>query len=589
MKYKILIAIFLFGLFLRLYKLNSFPIGFTPDEAAQGYTAYSILKTGRDEWGVTFPINPRSFGDYKSPVQTYLMIPSIAVFGLNEFAVRFPNALLGGLALFVVYFWVKELFGEYGENYKTKLALLSAFLLAINPWHISLSRGAFEANLTTFFLPLGIWLFIRASNYVPTRHRTLDTVHPHRPLISSILFLISPIVLGLNLFTYHSAKIVTPLVFVICYLLFGRRIPIKQKLFSGLVFCLFVVVAFISFSQGGNVRSTDISVFSNSANISAEERYRLALGGFNGIVPRLFHNKLTEPIKEFTQNYSTYLSPNFLFGKGAGEGTYGMTPGFGLFYQVELVFLLFGLLGIALLIQKKQNVKPLVFIVLWILIGFIPASLSRGVGYHANRAVIVLPAFQILIAYGGLEMVGALKRKRKIMILGVVAIYLFSISRFITHYFYYAPVVNARQMLYGWQEVNDHIKDINTTNCPVIMSSDLSEPQAYISFYQKINPIEFQKDSVDWLRYQDQGFKFVDQLGDYRLANYQFRSFGMPEDLTGDCHLLVGSPADFSIYESTIAEAKQNGLILDKMVYYPDTSPAVRVLKIPGEILDIRN
>lgn len=568
----ILIIILTLGLLARTVNLSNRPIGFTPDEAAQGYSAYSILKTGRDEWGVKFPINPRSFGDFKSPIQTYLMIPLIAAFGLNEFTVRLPNALLSAFSILIAYFLVKELFWKHKTMDTQKLALLSAFLLSVNPWHISLSRGAFEANLTTFFLPLGVLLFLRGLNS--------STVH--RSTISNIYYPLSSLILGLNLFTYHSAKIVTPLLLVTCYLLYGRRIALKQKVFGGLMFCLFVVVAIIGFSQGGSVRSADVSVFSNSITASAEEKYRLALGGLDGFVPRILHNKLTEPAKEFTQNYLSYLSPYLLFGRGAGEGTYGMTPGFGLFYQVEMIFLVFSFIGMVIYVRKKENITPLLLIVLWIVIGFIPASLSRGVGYHANRAVIVLPAFQILVAYGLLTLLNCLTKRRKIIVLGIFAIYIFSISRFVIHYFYYAPVVNAKPMIYGWREVSNYVTNTNSTACPVIVSSELSEPQAYLAFYQKLNPLQFQKDSVNWLIYQNQGLKFVDQLGNYRLTNYQFHSFGMPEDLTGDCHLLVGLPADFNLYESVISDLQQKGLIIDKMIYYPDTSPAMRILKING-------
>lgn len=100
----LLFIIVIFGSFWRLYQLPNWPSGLTPDEAAQAYSAYSILKTGRDEWGVRLPLNLRSFGDYKPPLQTYLMIPSIATFGLNEFALRLPNAILSSLSIIGVFF-----------------------------------------------------------------------------------------------------------------------------------------------------------------------------------------------------------------------------------------------------------------------------------------------------------------------------------------------------------------------------------------------------------------------------------------------------------------------------------------------------
>jgi 4-amino-4-deoxy-L-arabinose transferase-like glycosyltransferase len=110
---KFLIAlVFLLGFILRIVNISSRPVGFTPDEASFGYDAYSILKTGKDQWGKPFPLVLRSFGDSKLPLYTYLTIPSVFLFGLNEFAVRLPNAIIGSLAVIIVYLLVKELFSE---------------------------------------------------------------------------------------------------------------------------------------------------------------------------------------------------------------------------------------------------------------------------------------------------------------------------------------------------------------------------------------------------------------------------------------------------------------------------------------------
>jgi len=147
----LLILIFLSGLFLRLVGLSNLPVGLTPDEAAQGYSAKALFETGKDEWGKPWPLNLRSFGDFKPPLQTYLMIPTVAVFGLNKLAVRLPNALLGSLVIIGVFLLASKLFKN-----KT-LGLIAAFLIAFSPWHLPLSRGAFEANLTVFFSSFGLW------------------------------------------------------------------------------------------------------------------------------------------------------------------------------------------------------------------------------------------------------------------------------------------------------------------------------------------------------------------------------------------------------------------------------------------------
>ena len=44
------IVIIILAFFLRFYRLNSYP-AFNADEAAIGYNAYSLIKTGMDEHG----------------------------------------------------------------------------------------------------------------------------------------------------------------------------------------------------------------------------------------------------------------------------------------------------------------------------------------------------------------------------------------------------------------------------------------------------------------------------------------------------------------------------------------------------------
>ena len=130
-KYWLLIFALLLGAFLRLYQLGSLPNALTWDEAALGYNAYSIIKTGRDEFGKLLPIVFKSFGDYKPGLYVYLVIPSVAIFGLNEFAVRLPGALFGVLAIFGIYLLILELFAE--EKRARLLASFSTLALAITP------------------------------------------------------------------------------------------------------------------------------------------------------------------------------------------------------------------------------------------------------------------------------------------------------------------------------------------------------------------------------------------------------------------------------------------------------------------------
>src|SRR2546423_2218531 len=91
----LLFAIVILSAVLRLYQLGAVPISPDWDEAALGYNAYSIMQTGRDEFGTLLPVVLRSFDDYKPALYTYLIIPFIPFFDLTVLAVRLPSALFG--------------------------------------------------------------------------------------------------------------------------------------------------------------------------------------------------------------------------------------------------------------------------------------------------------------------------------------------------------------------------------------------------------------------------------------------------------------------------------------------------------------
>ena len=122
-----------------------------------------------DEFGHFMPYTSFiSFGDYKPPVYAYLTVIPVWLFGLTEFAVRFPSALFGTLTVLITYFLVNELFRYHGIKsnekpaYTEYIALVSALIMVVSPWNIMLSRAAFEANVASFFIVMGVWSFLYA-------------------------------------------------------------------------------------------------------------------------------------------------------------------------------------------------------------------------------------------------------------------------------------------------------------------------------------------------------------------------------------------------------------------------------------------
>ena len=102
-----LIFIFFLAFFIRIYSIHTTPLLW--DEASLGYNAYSILKTGRDEYGTFLPIIFKSFGDYKPGLYVYLCLPFVYLFGLNDLSVRLPSIILGSLLPIILYFLIKEI------------------------------------------------------------------------------------------------------------------------------------------------------------------------------------------------------------------------------------------------------------------------------------------------------------------------------------------------------------------------------------------------------------------------------------------------------------------------------------------------
>ena len=198
-----ILSIFLLALILatitRFYKLGEAPAGLYLDEAGQGYSAYSILKTGKDEFGKAFPVVFRSFTDFKTPVYIYMIVVLIPIFGLTKFTVRFPSFLFSILTIPILYLLIKNI---TPKKYAEKLALISILMLAMSPWHILFGRTTFECNVALFFLLAGIYFFYQGLKV------------PKNLLLSSLMFAIA-------IPAYHAQRIIAPLIMV--FLFFRHR------------------------------------------------------------------------------------------------------------------------------------------------------------------------------------------------------------------------------------------------------------------------------------------------------------------------------------------------------------------------------
>lgn len=504
-----LIVIIILGTFLRLYQLGQIPNSYTPDEVAQGYTAYSILKTGQDEWGSSHLLKLRSFGDFKPSLQTLLMIPSIYFLGLTPLAIRLPNALLSILVIPLTYLLARKLFKN------NQLSLLSAFFIAISPFAFPLSRLALEANLLTLVTLLAVVLFVAKHHYL------------------SLVFF------TLTLITYHSAKIFSPLTLLLLIYFFRQKFHL---------FLIFTLLYFFVALATASPRATDIAIFNPTDSWTAVStaRFQTTRSGLPDSVSRLFNNKLSYLFNLSVHNYLSYLSPQFLATQGAGETTYGMLPGHGVLGLIPSLGLLFAVY----LYFKKPNPSSALLVAL-ILITPLAAAISKG-SYSANRLSIFTPYLQIFAA-SGLFLIKFPKPLKFLLVL----LFVFETSYFFQRYFFQGNQILAHGLLYGHQQAVNYLQQFPDSQ--IIYSRRLSEPQAYVMFFNQINPQIVQQQSTSWLKYQQQNLKFLDQLGEYQLKNYLFKEINFASDSLLPNTILVGRPEEFP-----------GSIQPNKIIYYPD-------------------
>ncbi|MGB9598644.1 MAG: hypothetical protein ACPLZH_02255, partial [Minisyncoccales bacterium] len=356
-------------------------------------------------------------------------------------------------------------------------------------------------------------------------------------------------------------KMITPL--VIFYLLVWKKgvilkIAKEKKASFGIALSIFLtalILVAVGFFYGAGTRVGDIGIFSGGGQTVANERYLAVIFGLPDIFSRVFNNKVLFALKEFVGNYVSYISPQFLFVQGAGEATYGMIPGMGLLYFWEIISVFY-----AWYLTLREKNSSLLFLIFWILAAPIPASLSRGVGYHANRVAIMMPAIQIISAYGLVRLIDRLRKiiPVKISVLVLSLFFSFSFFHFLEIYFYQAPRISAPKMSYGWREMCQFLRENEDKYQTVVFSKNFSEPQAYLMFYLQMDPVFVQTQTEKWRDYENRGFLFVDQLPEYNLGKFVFRNFHFPEDKKPGV-LFIGKEEDF-------AGVKGN---IEKIVYYP--------------------
>jgi len=418
-----LILILLISFFLRFYKLNSIPNGPEWDEASVGYNAFSIAKTGFDEWGNKFPLIFSAFGDFKNPVYIYLTALVVKIIGLSIFSTRFINAFSGSLLIFIWYLIAKL------STKNEKLSLLTAFFLAFSPFGIYFSRIAGDGMmLSVFLISCGIMF-------------ELLYIERKKP----IFFLVSVISLLFSIFTYNLARVISPIL-IILILFLNIKISQNKKIYLVVLFTVFLFALLFLKQFGVNLKSRlqYVGIFGEEkGTVLRIKEYREH--DKNSLISRITHNKLTGYGVTLAENYVAYFSTQFLLGFNDSHLVYESH-----YPPLFIAMIPFFYFGIVLLIKKlfektgPENKAGKIILLSLLFIAPIPAVISEGIS--GKRSLAMFGIMQFLSAYGLIFFFDNLKDLSQKKIIKFIVLLLISINliHYLFFYFFSFPKVYGK-------------------------------------------------------------------------------------------------------------------------------------------------
>ncbi|MFZ5376070.1 MAG: glycosyltransferase [Patescibacteria group bacterium] len=492
------VAVIVLSALLRFYKLADVPHGMTWDEAAIGYNGYAVFHTRRDEWLQFLPVSFKSFGDYKAPLAIYINGISTFFFGMNLWSVRLPFVLIsiGGVVGFML---LTEELISLKNRAKTWLIFLAGVLFTTSPWFLHLTRTGFESGMATSFLVWSVFFFQKMTNklsresvLIRSSSGNFYSWKKNRHII--IYGLLGAITSIMSIYTYHSAKIVVPLIVI------SMLLPKLKTLLNSAASYLVMVISLL-----GLYPFLKDSLFGSGLERSKTMIFFQA-------------ESIDQIVETLINNFFAHFSASFLI-QGQTDSLRHGSGHWGVLLPSTVVFIILALVIFSYKAIKRRNHPRDILLYAWLLffmlVGLLPAIFSPE-SPHSNRALMALPAF-ILFAVIGVkylihEIVSSGRQSlisRSILGLGLTMHLLF----FLAYQQYYYQVFaksSANDFMDGYLEAfelaQQYEKGIDNKKQvdKIIFTSDYGQPYIYALFVRKTNPIWYQGGSLIKYEFRDE-------------------------------------------------------------------------------------
>ncbi|NLE44466.1 MAG: hypothetical protein GX620_07070 [Chloroflexi bacterium] len=444
-----MIGILLLGAALRFVALEHSPPGLAPDEASNGYDAYSIALTGRDQHGNLLPTVMASLNDYRMPAFIYAATPFVGVLGLSVTSIRMTAAMLGWLGLPLIY-WL----GAHMVN--RRAGLIAALLLALSPWHFPLSRIGLEFSMVSLLVTASVaavWAWHMGGHQVGWA------------LGAAVLF-------GLTLYTHSAMKLLAPAMMAgLAVLLWPevRRHPRQVALLAGIcgVMALPILIDTWRIPEMMQARYAQVAVFAPDRPFGDATREALA-------------------------NWAAQISPSFLFLLGDTDAL-RHPPGMGQLYWIQAPLLALSLVcGVCM----RRYRKALGLLILWVALAGVPValtSLDSQTG-HATRSASAIVPWQVLSAAGFAWVWDRWRRWHAVLIVLFLLGLLVQGTPYMTHYFTDYPREVALRFDDGMRQVVETMDAFDDAHDVVVFTEQASWPYLHILFFTQYDPGLLQTD-----------------------------------------------------------------------------------------------
>jgi len=366
--------LFILGLLLilglRFADFGNNPISLNRDEAAIGYNAWTLAHFGVDEWGSSWPLNFKSFGDYKLPGYIYFTSALFKIMPTNSLTLRLPSALAGLGIVVMAYLISKTYFGK-------KAGIWAGFIAGVAPWTIFYSRMAYEANLGLFLLLLVIYFC--------------------RLRLSFATIIIIGVSYIFSVLTYNTPLLLIPVILGYVWLAPQKAMNRKVVVSATLIF---IALAMFWASRPIIAQKKNITLF-NDPTVSAQQRN--AFVEADSLFERYYNHRLIYYPRLVIERYVKTFSPEFLVVSGGAHPWHSL-PGRGHFHLTAYVL---AFIGLVMALRKKSfhTIRSLIWLTL---LSPLPAIITIDAP-HATRSLLTFFLLLLWAGYGLSELSHLLK------------------------------------------------------------------------------------------------------------------------------------------------------------------------------------